>query len=292
MATKKLRAELEVDTTKAKQKVRELSESGGGSAGEAANEISKLGDAAKETTVKLSRSGQMFAGLAMGMARAASAADPDTANALGAVSNIMSAAAVGGIPGMAVAAITEAITAAIGASVEESKKMMMDAQTKMSNLNQIKMWDEARSRTLAFKETLEQLTNVETDLAERQSRLAEEIRKREEAEEKLHKEAFRETGDPAAFARAMAKRQTNAAELDQLREMEKRGLDKASKGGGGFGGGVSWNAADSLSSVGGMFAGGGAGARALDDIASSTAETVKVLKNIDKNTQGGGATWQ
>ena len=53
-----------------------------------------------------------------------------------------------------------------------------------------------------------------------------------------------------------------------------------------------WNAVDSLSSVGGMFAGGGAGARALDDIASSTAETVKVLKNIDKNTQGGGATWQ
>ena len=154
-------------------------------------------------------------------------------------------------------------------------------------MESFKAWEEARKRTLEFKETLESLTSVETDLTERQTRLAEEIKKREDADKELATAAYREVGDPAAFQRAMAKRQANAAELDQLRALE---MQKPSSSGGGS----SWNGVDALSSVGGMFAGSGAGARAINDIAASTAETVKVLKDIERNTDngGGGATWQ
>ena len=63
-----------------------------------------------------------------------------------------------------------------------------------------------------------------------------------------------------------AKRQANAAELDQLRALEKQKPSSS-------GGGASWNGVDALTSVGGMFSGSGAGARCVEDIAASTAET-------------------
>ena len=294
MATKKLKAELEVDATKARQAVRNVAETAAGAAaggGEAlpTRDLQELGKAAKETGASLQRSGRMFAGLAMGMARAATAGggDPATSAAIGAVGSIATGAAMGGLPGAIAAAVAEGVTAVIGADVAKSQKMMAEANTKKANLDTFKDWEEARARTLAFKETLESLTSVETDLTERQTRLAEEIRKREEADEDLARQMIRETGDSAAFQRAMAKRQANAAELDQLRALEKQKTSSS-------GGGVSWNAVDSLTAVGGMFAGPGAGAnaRTLDDIASSSAETVKVLKEIERNTENGGAAWQ
>ena len=295
MATKKLKAELEVDTSKAKQKVaREFAETGGGGAGGGVaplptDDLKKLGEAARETGSRLSSSGRMFAGLAMGMARAAAAGgDQTTQAAVGAIGSIAAGAAMGGLPGAIAAAVSEAVSAAIGADVAKSQKMMADANMKMSNLDTFKAWEEARARTQAFKETLESLTSVETDLTERQTRLAEEIRKREEADAELAKEMIRESGDGAAFNRALAKRNANAAELERL-----RGLDLSEKKPSSSGGGASWNGVDALSSVGGMFAGAGAGGRSLDEIAASTAETVKVLKEIERNTDnGGGATWQ
>lgn len=289
MAKKKLEAELVVDASKARQTVRNVAETAAGAAGGGdvapTRDLQELGKAAKETGSNLRQSGRMFAGLAMGMARAATAggSDPTTGAAIGAVGSVMAGAAMGGLPGAIAAAVVEGITAVIGADVAKSQKMEADAKTKKANLDTFKDWEEARARTLAFKETLESLTSVETDLTERQTRLAEEIRKREEADKDLARQMIRESDDPAAFQRAMAKRQANAAELDQLRALEKQ---KPS------GGGASWNGVDALSAVGGMFAGSGAGARALDDIAASTAETVKVLKEIERNTDGGGATWQ
>lgn len=292
MATKKLKAELEVDTSKARQKVREFTESGGGAAGGAplpTDDLKKLGEAARETGSRLSSSGRMFAGLAMGMARAAAAGgDQTTQAAVGAIGSIAAGAAMGGLPGAIAAAVSEAVSAAIGADVAKSQKMEADAKTKSANLDTFKAWEEARARTQAFKETLESLTSVETDLTERQTRLAEEIRKREEADAELAKEMIRESGDGAAFNRALAKRNANAAELERL-----RGLDLNEKKPSSSGGGASWNGVDALSSVGGMFAGSGAGGRAIDEIAASTAETVKVLKEIERNTDNGGdATWQ
>ena len=84
----------------------------------------------------------------------------------------------------------------------------------------------------------------------------------------------------------MAKRQANAAELDQLRALEKQ---KPSSPGGGA---ADWHGVDALSSVGGMFAGSGAGARAIEVLADTAGEQLKVLKDISRNTQEGGSTWQ
>ncbi len=300
MATKKLRAELEVDTTKAKQKVRDLSESGGGAAGgdgvgseagRAGKELRELGNSAKEAGAKLGGIGKMMAGIGLSMARSALSAGGGSfaGDMVGNAAQAFSmGATAGGAKGGAAAALASIGLTWIDAENKELDKM--NEKTALSKYLQesYKRWAEARSHMLAFKKTMEELTSAETDLTERQQRITEEIRKREEADEKLQMKMSQAAfaADPAAFNRAVAERNRNAAEIDQLRALEKQ---RTSSSGGG---GASWNAADSLSSVGGMFAGGGAGARALDEIASSTAETVKVLKNIDKNTQGGGATWQ
>ena len=297
MATKKLRAELEVDTTKAKQKVaRDFAETGGAAAGgggaEEASRANKnlrdLGNSAQEASAKLNGMGKLLAGIGIGLARSALANGDSFAGnaAVNAVSAFSMGAAAGGAKGGAAAAL-----ASFGISYldDETKKLdKLNAETKQKEalIESFKAWEEARKRTLEFKETLESLTSVTTDLTERQTRLAEEIKKREDADNELAATAFRNVGDPAAFQRAMAKRQANAAELDQLRALEKQKPSSS-------GGGASWNGVDALTSVGGMFSGSGAGARCVEDIAASTAETVKVLKNIERNTDnGGGATWQ
>lgn len=299
MATKKLRAELDVDTTKAKQKVRDLSESGGGAAGgdgvgseagRAGKELRELGNSAKEAGAKLGGIGKMMAGIGLSMARSALSAGGG-AFAGDMVGNAAQAfsmgATAGGAKGGAAAALASIGLTWIDAENKELDKMNEKTALSKSLQESYKSWDEARSHMLAFKKTMEELTSAETDLTARQQRITEEIRKREEADEKLQMKMSQAAfaADPAAFNRAVAERNRNAAEIDQLRALEKQRTSSS-------GGGASWNAADSLSSVGGMFAGSGAGGRALDDIASSAAETVKVLKNIDRNTQGGGATWQ
>ena len=337
MANKKLRAELEVDTSKARQKVREIAETGGGAAGGGTagggalptDDLKRLGDAARETGSKLSSSGRMFAGLAMGMARAATAGgDQTTQAAVGAVGSIAAGAAMGGIPGAIAAAISEAVSAAIGADMAKSQQMMADAKTRSSNLDTFKAWEEARKQTQAFKETLEGLTSVETDLADRQKRLAEEIRKREKADDDLAREMIRESGDTAAFQRALAKRNANAAELDHLRglKLETKKPSAPSSGGGS----ANWSGTDALDSVGGRFAAGGtvaipdlylsrdwsspgqdvapdaadgmesladAGAEAevevLEKMSDSMDRQVELLKKIAENPKGGGMIlWQ
>lgn len=296
MATKKLRAELEVDTTKAKQKVaRDFAETGGAAAGggdaEEASRANKnlrdLGNSAQEASSKLNGMGKLLAGIGIGMARSALANGDSFAGnaAVSAVSAFSMGAAAGGAKGGAAAAL-----ASLGVSYldDETKKLdKLNAETKQKEalMESFKAWEEARKRTLEFKETLESLTSVETDLTERQTRLAEEIKKREDADKELARAAFREVGDPAAFQRAMAKRQANAAELDQLRALEKQKPSSS-------GGGASWNGVDALTSVGGMFAGSGAGARAIEVLADTAGEQLKVLKDISRNTQEGGSTWQ
>ncbi len=294
MATKKLKAELEVDTSKAKQKVRELSESGGGGAGgggvspaadDAARNLRNLSNGAKDASDRLQGVGKMFVGIGVGLARAAMGGDSSPAGsaAIQAVSAYSMGAAAGGKKAGAAAAL-----ASIGISYLETKHQELDemvahSKLRVSNMADLKAWEDARKRTLAFKETLEELTKVTGDASDRQERLAEEIRKREDADSELYKEASREIGDPAAFRRAMARRQANAAELDQLRALEKQ--KPASSGA------ADWHGVDALSSVGGMFAGSGAGARAIEEIAGMSAEQLKVLKNIERNTQDGGDTW-
>ena len=296
MATKKLRAELEVDTTKAKQKVaRDFAETGGAAAGggggaEEASRANKklrdLGNSAQEASSKLNGMGKLLAGIGIGMARSALANGDSFAGnaAVSAVSAFSMGAAAGGAKGGAAAAL-----ASLGISYldDETKKLdKMNAETKQRQalMESFKAWEEARKRTLEFKETLESLTSVETDLTERQTRLAEEIKKREDADKELARAAFREVGDPAAFQRAMARRQANAAELDQLRGIQgllaKEGVSD---------GAASHDSTDALSRVGGYFANGSG--TDLKDIARTGREQLSVLKNIEAKS-GKGATWQ
>jgi hypothetical protein len=297
MATKKLKAELEVETSKAKQKIaREFAETGGGGAGgggvshaadDAARNLRNLSNGAKDASDRLQGVGKMFVGIGVGLARAAmGGGDSSFAGnaAIQAVSAFSMGTAAGGKKAGAAAAL-----ASIGISYFESKhkeldEMVANSKLRVSNMEDLKAWEEARKRTLAFRETLEELTKVSGDAADRQERLAEEIRKREEADHGLYAAAFREIGDPAAFRRAMARRQENAAELDQLRALEKQQPSSS--------GAADWHGVDALSSVGGMFAGSGAGARAIEDLADTADEQLKVLKSIERNTQEGGATWQ
>ncbi len=301
MASKKLTAELEVDTSKAKPKLaRDLSEVAaaaaaaggadpGSEAGRASRELRDLGERARDAGMSIQGTAKLFAGIGMGMARSAlSAGEGSFAGnmAVNAVQAFSMGANVGGAKGGAAAALASLGITYIDSENKESEKIIAESKQKIALLETAKAWNEARARTLAFKETLESLTGVETDLAERQTRLKEEIRKREDADKELGMEMIRESGDPAAFQRALAKRNANAVELDQLRALEKQKPSSS-------GGGASWNGVDALTAVGGMFAGSGAGARALDDIAASSAETVKVLKEIERNTDnGGGAVWQ
>jgi hypothetical protein len=300
MASKKLTAELEVDTSKAKPKLaRDLSEvaaaaaaaggaDSGAEAGRASRELRDLGERARDAGRSIQGTAKLFAGIGMGMARSALSAGEGSfagSMAVNAVQAFSMGAGVAGAKGGAAAALASFGITYIESENKESAKREAEAKQKEALLATFKAWEEARARTLAFKETLESLTGAETDLTERQRQLAEEIRKREDADKDLARQMIKNSDDPAAFQRTLAKRNANAAELDQLRALEKQKPTSS-------GGGASWNGVDALSAVGGMFAGSGAGGRALDDIAASSAETVKVLKEIERNTDNGGAVWQ
>ena len=300
MATKKLKAELEVDTSKAKQKVaRDFAETGGSgaggdvsdAAGKAAKNLQELSNGAKEANVNMKGAVRAFAGLGIGLAARYAAAHMEPGSVGQRAASYLGATASGAVSGMAAGPWGAAAGAAIGLAGEGFNQYSQDqaaAKAKEDQLRSIETWERARTQTQAFKETLEQLTKEGGDAEAKMAALTAEIEKRKEIDANLAVTQRQgvERGNGALLAEATRRRQANASELDALNALMKQ------MGGRKGGGGASWNGVDALSSVGGMFAGGGAGARALDDIAASTAETVKVLKEIERNTDGGGATWQ
>ena len=184
---------------------------------------------------------------------------------------------------------TEEITWVPAWKIEKAARMMAEAKQRTANIESIQSWQKARAETLAFKATLDQLTDTETSLADRQRMVAEEIKKREEAEEALARKEFREVDnfkDPSALAKAQTERRENAARLDQLRDLQKR-LDKEGQQPDGA---ASHGAPDALSRVGGYFATGSAGT-SLRDLARTGKEQLSVLKKIEAKS-GKGATWQ
>ena len=320
MATKKLRAELEVDTTKAKQKVRELSETGGaavdgGAADEASRSLKDLARSARDAGSNLKGSGadiknavRAFAGMGIGLATSYAAAHMDPGSpmqrTLGYLGSMATYGTMGATMGSVVPGYGTAIGTAVGVGVgatkqaldneaDEEKAAAAREEAIAARLKSVETWEDVRKQTLAFRDLIERLTNEGTSLADRLEAVREEIAVRERADNSLAEaqKMYADVDDGVAFGDYTRQRQQNTQELDALTALQKR-IEKEMEPKAKRGGAADWNAVDSLSSVGGMFAGGGAGARALDDIASSTAEAVKVLKNIDKNTQGGGATWQ
>lgn len=301
MATKKLKAELEVDTSKAKQKVaREFAETGGSgaggdvsdAAGKAAKNLQDLSNGAKEANVNMKSAVKAFAGMGIGLAASYAASQMEQGSMGQRAVGYLGAAASGAMKGSEAGPWGAAVGAGIGIIKEGLSQDAQDqaaAKAKEDQLRSIETWERARTQTQAFKETLEQLTKEGGDAEAKMAALTAEIEKRKEIDANLAVTQRQgvERGNGALLAEATRRRQANASELDALNALMKQMGGR--KGGGG---GVSWDGVDALSSVGGMFAGGGAGARALDDIAASTAETVKVLKEIERNTDGGGATWQ
>jgi len=302
MATKKLKAELEVDTTKARQKVaRDFAETGGAAAAgggvspeaeRAGKALRNLGNEAERAGVNMKGAVRAFAGMGLGLAAsyAASQMEPGSAGrkAVGFLGSVAAGAMTGSVAGPVGTAVGAGIGVVKGALdiAEEDKKAK---EAKDEALRSVETWERARNSTLAFKKLLEDLTNVETDAAERLERLNAELRTRKEFEANVaqtQRYAI-EKGNSAMLAEATEKRQRNAAEMESLDAVLKQMA--ARKGGGG----ASWGGVDALASVGGMFAGVGAGARPVEEIASSTAEMAKTLREIARNTEnGGGTAWQ
>ena len=300
MATKKLRAELEVDTTKAKQKVaRDFAASGGGAAGGVADaadgtarKLQKLGSEAERAGVNMRSAVRAFAGMGIGLATsyAQSMMDPGSTGqkAVGFLGSVAAGAMTGSVAGPHGTILGATIGGIKGATdIMAGDKKAEEA--KEEQLRSIREWERARKQTLEFKESLEQLTKEGGDAKEKMAALTAEIEKRKEIDANLantQRHAIA-TGNAAMLAEATAFRSRNSGQIDALsaalKQMESR------KPGGGA---ADWHGVDALAAVGGMFAGSGAGARAIENLADTADEQLKVLKSIERNMQDGGETWQ
>lgn len=330
MATKKLKAELEVDNSDAKRKAKEVAETATGQSGgtptppgvppatpsadpsgansraaraakDAADGLDKAGrsarnlsNGAEESARSIKDIAKSFAGLGIGMSMrfarqfVEQGSTEDKALGIGeSASNLgFMGAKMAGPWGGAIGAVLGAGKGWMESEKAEADRLKAESAQKAANIEAIKSWQETRKETLAFKATLDALTDSETTLADRQRMVAEEIKKREEAEEKLAVAQFREAGDPkaqAAFEKATAKRQENAARLDQLKDLQKR-LEKETPE-------VppSFAATDVLARIGGAFA--PSANDGMRELARTGKEQLAVLKSIDQKS-GKDATWQ
>lgn len=295
---KKLKAELDLDTTKARSKAKEIVDTGGGAASEggvapsadrAANSLEKaargaknLGESADKASSEMGKMGKLFAGMGIGLAQSLAAHQNAAGGwlgsaATGAVSAGMMGYSAAGKKGGAAAAL-----ASFGVSYFENEQKEMEEQIAKSkqtvaNVESIRTWEEARKRTLEFRETLESLTNVEDSLADRQHRLAEEIRRREEADKELARQLIQASGEGGSeFQKLQSRRSTNAAEIDALNALMKQ-LGKES---GGSSGKSLTTAPDALSRVGGDFANSPGGSE-MRSLLETSNEQLRVLRRIE-----------
>lgn len=320
---KKLKVELDVDTSKAKHKVRqdiagsvEAAASGPaeGANGlapamkEAASAAKDFGASAKAQATAMRVAVLSFAGMATGLAAKYVSTrlgeDSAAGKALGYVGTALSRGSQGATAGSALGSAIPGVGNVAGAvggfalgSIEgaveqylendkaEREKAEAEAKLREQNLKSVEAWEEARRRTVEFRETLEDLNNAETALAERQRIVAEEIRKREEADASLGEKLRGSVGNVDRLNELQKERDVNQRELDQLRQASgalSKEIAKPSFREG-------FNAPDALSRVGGGFA----GQSYMTDRAQRTFdEQLAALKSIDSKTKAGGATWQ
>lgn len=304
---KKITLDVDADVSKARRKVREVAETGGGAATGGADIVSPAAERAASAMTKAAKSTQelgersrasaeqlvgmtrAFTGLAVGMAASYAAKQFGEDSAIGrgvgyfgsAVSGATTGAMAGkalGPWGMAAGAIIGAGTGAFGKYSEYSKadeeKAKAEKELRDTNLESIETWEKARARTLAFKQTLEALTKS-------QSGLAAEIEKRKDADIELAKQQREAIGDTTKLNALNRERQTNASEIDAL-----SALLKAAAGGGAYR--ASIGGADALSRIGGDF---GGGRDTFRELAQTGKDQLNVLKRIESKT-GGSTTWQ
>lgn len=304
MATKKLRAELEVDTSKARQKVREIAGDGGAPGAGAAGDVApsaeraaraldkaaagaeKMGQSAQTSAGQLASVIRGFAGMGVGLAMKWAATRYEEEGAVGKTlrygGSFISGAAQGAMLGKAGGGWGAVIGAAVGGAHglaneamddegDEKRKAKAEAEQREENLRSIDAWEKARARTQAFREELESLTKA-------QSGIEEAIAKRAAEDERLGKAMREAANDTKALSRLQAERAANASEMDALVAAMRRG------------GASSWrldtSAGDALSRIGGSFGGGSP----VADMGREVKGIHSTLKSIERKT--GGATWQ
>lgn len=314
MATRKLSVELDVETSKAKQKIKTLGESAGsanlaGSADKAAKALdstaasaNKLTQASKMSAERLRSVATTFGGLGIRMATAYAASNMQEGSAGqtavqvggGAIAGALQGAVAGPLGALAggiMGLTTELISA--NAKAREAERARRDAiiATCDANREQLEALWAAEERTAKFKDTLKALGNIEDE----NTRKAEILKLIEEKKRDIgHKDSellgatnhFGSGKDGGVkFKKLMGERQTLTGELEQLKSLIE-GFDKPKENGPAFR--VSETATDALSRIGGNFG----GERIDEQMLDTAIKTLESMKNIEKNTKKGGSSWQ
>ena len=314
MATRKLSVELDVETSKAKQKIKTLGESAGsanlaGSADKAAKALdstaasaNKLTQASKMSAERLRSVATTFGGLGIRMATAYAASNMQEGSAGqtavqvggGAIAGALQGAVAGPLGALAggiMGLTTEIISA--NAKAREAERARRDAiiATCDANREQLEALWAAEERTAKFKDTLKALGNIEDE----NTRKAEILKLIEEKKRDIgHKDSelmgatdhfWGGKDGGVKFKKLMGERQTLTGELEQLKSLIE-GFDKPKENGPAFR--VSETATDALSRIGGNFG----GERIDEQMLDTAIKTLESMKNIEKNTKKGGSSWQ
>lgn len=320
MANKKLKVELELETAKAKQKLDDMANTGGGGP----SGPSPVDDAAKKTAQAMERAAKStedfgekatksganinnlirsFAGLGAGMAMNYAAKYVPEGKTRETVE-----VGAAGMKGFATASMIADAIPVIGGLARLAIKgggaafAMYNEKEEQDKLNQKTAHDFEKSEELyrqseAFADMLRSLTTVKegaNDFAERIAKANQELDKRKGEEEDLTQKIRKAITD-RKYEEASSLQQTlsrNRGEQGVLKnairaiEMQSAAAEKKTEKNDGVR--VSTSAVDALSRIGGDFTGGGGRG---DDMLRVEREQVEILKSIDRKT-GGAAVWQ
>lgn len=304
---KKITVEVDAETTKAKRKLQELAQTGGGQGGGAAegaaNRAARAMDNAARNTGKLSQAAQdgsanlramtkVFGGMAIRMATSYAAQSMPEGSTERIAVDAGGAAIAGALQGSvagpigALAGGLMGLTQALmNASAEEKARKEAIYATNAANREQLETMLKAEQRTDKFKESLRALTEIE-DAGERNAKIRAALEGKQADLSKNadiltgHSSKFQ--GDDAKFREAMGERSALKGEISQLAAL----LDRKDTKPADFR--ASMSALDSLSRIGGNFGGGDVGRDQLN----VQREMAATLKSIDQKSSNGGGIWQ
>lgn len=307
MATKKLTAELDIETAKAKKKLQELENSGGQSVApqveSAADRMAKAMDkatvatqhhaeAAEQSSGNLKQVLKSFSGVAIGMAMSYAKnnmEDGPAKTALGYGAAMTQGAAMGMMFGPWGAAAGAALGAGkewINQDAQEKAQAKAEQEAAAARREALDAQTASIKATREWKATIDALTNTETSLTERQKELQAEIAKREERERELKRGLAGEAGlggDDKNFNKLSAERARNASEIDALKALAKQLEKETEKQKSGSA--ADYSALDSLARIGGNFAGSDQTFRSLQ---RTSEDQLSTLKSIEKKVGKGG----
>lgn len=294
MATKKLKVELELETAKAKKKLDDMADTGGGgpsgpspvddAARKTAREIKSLGEETGKCQVNMRGAVKAFAGMGVGMAM------NYAANYLPQGSTTRNAVeyGAGAIQGASMGMMFGPLGAALGAAGGLAKTYL-DKQGEQKQYT--KDWQKSEhdyANNKAFADFMSSLTKVGDGAlthAEKLKRAQDELDRYREVEKK-QVEDIGKMIKSGRYDDATAQRgylAVNRARQDALENYIQSMEDKKNDGVR-----ASMSSVDALSRLDGDFTGGGGRG---DDLVRIAREEVDILKSIDRKT-GGGLVWQ